>query len=48
MGTLGVDLNKTNLDDDNNFDEDDPETIIHVRPLASRNKFEKRKVLKKR
>ena len=48
MGILGVDLDKANLDDDNNFDEDDPETIIHVRLLAWRNKCEKRKVLKKR
>ena len=36
-----------NLDDHNNFDEDDPEFIIHVRLLAWRNKFEKHKALKK-
>ena len=47
MGILGVYLDKNNLDEDNNFDEDDPETIIHVRILALRNKFEKRKTLKK-
>ena len=28
MGILGVDLNKINLDDDNNFHEDDPKTIM--------------------
>ena len=31
MGILRVDLDKINLHDDNNFYEDDPETIIHVR-----------------
>ena len=46
MGIFGVDFGKINLDDDNNFDEDDPETI-HVRLLAWRNKFEKRKAFKK-
>ena len=34
MGILCVDLNKINLDDDNNFYEDDLDTIIHVRLLA--------------
>ena len=34
MGTLGVDLDKINLDDDNNFYEDDTENIILVRLLA--------------
>ena len=47
MGILGVDLDKTNIDDDNNFDENDPETIIHVRLLAWRNKFEKRTAYKR-
>ena len=28
MGILSLDLDKINLDDDNNFYEDDPETII--------------------
>ena len=46
MGILGVDLDKINLDDDNNLDVDDPETIIHVRLLAWRNKFEKCKAFK--
>ena len=27
---LTVDLDKINLDNNNNFDEDDPDTIIHV------------------
>ena len=33
MGILSVVLNNINLDDVN-FDEDDPETIIHVRLMA--------------
>ena len=32
MGILDIDLNKINLDND--FDEDDPDTINHVRLLA--------------
>ena len=47
IGILSVDLDKTNLNDVN-FDEDNPETISHVRLLAWRNKFEKHKALKKR
>ena len=47
MGILGEDLDKINLDDDNSFDKDDPETIIHVRLLAWYNKFEKCKGIKK-
>ena len=43
LGILGVDLDKIKLADDNNFDEDNPETIIHVRLLTWCNKFEKRK-----
>ena len=39
IGTLNIDLNNINLD--NNFDEDDPDTIILVRLLAWRIKFEK-------
>ena len=31
---LAVDLDKINLDNDNNFDEHDPDTIIHARLLA--------------
>ena len=39
MGILGLDLD--------NFCEEDPEAIIHIRLLAWQNKFEKRKLLKK-
>ena len=45
MGILNIDLNNINLD--NNFDEDDPDTIIFIRLLAWHVKFEKRKALKK-
>ena len=48
MSIFSADLDKTNLGDDNNFHEDSPETIIHVRILTYCNKFEKRKELKKR
>ena len=47
MDVLGVDLDKTNLDDENNFYEDNTETIIHVRHLAWYHKFEKHKAIKK-
>ena len=40
-----MDLNNINLD--NNFDEDDPHTIILIRLLTGYNKFEKCKALKK-
>ena len=46
-----VDLDKINLENkynDNNFDEDDPDTIIHVKVLAWLSKSKKRKALKKR
>ena len=46
MGILNIDLNCINLDN-NNFDEDDPDTIIHVRLLAWHIKLGKRKTLKK-
>ena len=45
---LGVDLDKINLDEYNNFNEDDLETIIYVRPLTWCNKFEIRKALKEK
>ena len=45
MGVLNIDLNNINLD--NNFDEDDPDTIIRIRLLVWHIKFEKRKALKK-
>ena len=46
MGFLSVNLNDINLD--NKFDEDDPDTIILVRLFAWHRKFKKRKTLKKR
>ena len=45
---LAVDLDKINIHNDKNFDENDPDTFIHVRLLAWCNKFKKRKALKKR
>ena len=45
MDILRVGLNDINLD--NNYDEDDRKTIIHIRLLAWHTKFEKRKALKK-
>ena len=45
---FAVDHDTINLDNDNNFDEDDPDTIIHVKLLAWHSKFGKRKALKKR
>ena len=45
---LAVDLDKINLDNDNNYDEDDAGTIIHARPLAWRSKFIKHKGFKKK
>ena len=41
MGLFSVDHNKINLDV-HDFDEDDPKTIIHVRPIAWRNRFQKK------
>ena len=45
-GILSIDLNKFNLDD-TNYDEDDPESVIHIRILARHIKFEKHKALEK-
>ena len=45
---LGVDLDKVNLDNDNKFDENDPNTTVHVRLLAFPGKIEKSKALIKR
>ena len=45
MGILNIDLNNINLD--NNFDEDHPDTIILIRPLAWHIKFEERKERRK-
>ena len=38
---FAVDLDKTNVDEDNDFNEDYPVTTIHVRPLAWCSKFAK-------
>ena len=46
IGILNIDINNINLD--NSFDEDDPDTIIIIRILAWHIKFKKRKALKKR
>ena len=40
MSILNIDLNKINLD--NNFDDDDPDTIILIRLLAWYIRFENR------
>ena len=45
MGIVSVDLNNINIDHVN-FDEDNPETIIHVRLLACRNRFKQCKISK--
>ena len=45
MGKLKIVRNNINLDND--FDENDSDTIIHVRLLAWHIKFRKRKELKK-
>ena len=44
---LVVDLDKINLENNNNFHEYNPDTIIDVRRLAQHSKFEERKALKK-
>ena len=43
--TLTVDLNKSNLDNDNILSKDDPDTVIHVTLLFWYSKFEKHKTL---
>ena len=45
MGILNIDLNIINLD--NNFDEDDPDSIILIRLLVRHIKFEKCKAFTK-
>ena len=45
MGILNIDLN--NINRDNNFDENDPDTIVLIRLLSWHIKFEKREELKK-
>ena len=39
MGIISIDLNDINLHDVN-FDEDDPETIIHIRLMNWHNKHD--------
>ena len=46
MGILRVNLNNINHDD-TNYEENDPDSVIHVRLLAWHSKFGKRKALKK-
>ena len=46
MNILNIDLNYFTYD--NNFDEEDPDTIIHIKLLVWHIKFEKRKALRKR
>ena len=46
MGILSVELDNINIDD-TNYDEDDPETIIHIRLLSWHSKLEKGKAIKK-
>ena len=47
MGFTTIGLNDINLDDDdNNFDEDDPETINHVKLMAWCNRFKQHKACK--
>ena len=46
IGILNIDFNNINLDD-NNYDEDGPETTIHIRLLAWNVKFENANHLKK-
>ena len=43
---MGIDLYNINLDD--NFDEEDPNTTIVIRLLTWQTKFEKRKELEKK
>ena len=45
MGILNINLSNINLD--NNFDEDDPNTITLITLLAWHIKFEKHKALKR-
>ena len=45
MGIVRIDLNNINIDN-TNYDEDDSETIIHIRLLACLIKFEKCKAIK--
>ena len=44
---LAADIDQINLDNDNNFEENNPDTIFHVRLLTWCSKFKKHKTLKK-
>lgn len=44
FNTIGI--NNINLDDDHNFDEEDPETIVHVKFMAQSNDFNNGKNVK--
>ena len=46
MGILIIDINNINPDD-TNYDDDDLETVIHIRLLATHIEFEKRKAIQK-
>ena len=46
MGILNVNLDNINLDD--NFDEDDPDTIVVIRLLTWHSKFERHKTVNNR
>ena len=46
MGIPSIDINNINLDD-TNYDEGDPETVIHIRLLAWHTKSDHCKALKK-
>ena len=47
MAILNIDLTNINLHD-TNYEEHDPDTIILIRLLDWHNKFERRKVLRKK
>ena len=47
LGIISVDLDKTNLNENNKFYEDDPEAIIHARLLAWQSKLKQCKAFKK-
>ena len=47
MGFNTGDINNINLDDDDAFDEDEPESINYVTLIAWRNWFKQRKTCKK-
>ena len=46
VAIVNVDLDKINLHDIS-FDEDDPETIIHIKLMAGRNRYKQRKSCEK-